>query len=196
MSQFPEVRRPDKEMADADARALLARGFAGRLGTVDAAGQPYVTPLLYVWDGSELWIHNTAARGHLRANVEANDRVCFEVDEAGPVFAYGRFECDTSVAYESVVIFGRIRVVADRDAKQAFCEALMAKYAPSGADRPAGFFPRLAQITVYAITPDRITAKRTPLPGIDEQWPARDRSATPDAVPPRNVAKTRLRKSI
>jgi len=118
MSASPDVRRPDKVMAEADARALLARGFAGRLASADAAGQPYVTPLLYVWDGAEIWVHNTAARGHLRANVEANDRVCFEVNEAGPVFAYGRFECDTGMAYESVVVFGRIRVVADRAAKQ------------------------------------------------------------------------------
>jgi nitroimidazol reductase NimA-like FMN-containing flavoprotein (pyridoxamine 5'-phosphate oxidase superfamily) len=183
MSQLPEVRRPDKVMEEVEARALLARGFAGRLGTADAAGQPYVTPLLYVWDDAEIWVHNTAARGHLRANIEANDRVCFEVDEPGPVFPYGRFECDTALAYESVVVFGRIRIVSDRAAKQGFCEALMAKYAPSGADRPAGFFPRLAQITVYAITPDRVTGKRTPLPALSEQWPAQDRSATPNARP-------------
>ena len=180
MSALPEVRRPDKVMEEPEARALLARGFAGRLGTADAAGQPYVTPLLYVWDGAEVWVHNTAARGHLRANVEANDRVCFEVDEPGPVFSYGRFECDTGMAYESVVVFGRIRVVADRAAKQGFCEALMAKYQPSEPSRPAGVFPRLAQISVYAIAVERITGKRTPLPAVSEQWPALDRTATPD----------------
>jgi hypothetical protein len=184
MSALPEVRRPDKQMGQAEAHALLARGFSGSLATVDADGQPYVTPLLYVWDGAEVWVHNTAARGHLRANIETNDRVCFEVDEAGPVFAYGRFECDTAVAYASVVVFGRIRVVDDRAAKQAFCEALMAKYGPADADRPAGFFPRLAQISVYAIAIDRITGKRTSLPAASEQWPALDRSATPDARAP------------
>ncbi len=103
----------------------------------------------------------------------------------GRSLPYGRFECDTGLAYQSVVVFGRIRVVADRNAKQGFCEALMAKYSPSDADRPAGFFPRLAQITVYAITLDRITAKRTPLPALNEQWPVKDCSATPDAVAPR-----------
>ena len=183
MSALREVRRPDKVMDETEARALLTRGFAGRLGTADAAVQPYVTPLLYIWDGAEIWVHNTAARGHLRANVEANTRVCFEVDETGPVFAYGRFECDTGMAYESVVAFGRIRIVADRAAKQGFCEALMAKYGPAETDRPPGFFPRLAQITVYAITPDRVTGKRTPLPALSEQWPAQDRSATPNARP-------------
>ena len=185
MSALPDVRRPDKEMTEAEARALLARGYAGQLGTADADGQPYVTPLLYVWDGAEVWVHNTAARGHLRANIEANDHVCFEVDETGPVFAYGRFECDTAIAYESAVVFGRIRIVADRAAKEGFCRALMAKYGPPETGRPEGFFPRLAQITVYAITPARITGKRTPLPALSEQWPALDRSMTPDARSPR-----------
>src|SRR6185312_11077706 len=129
MSATPAVRRTDKLMGDAEARALLARGFAGRLATVDAAGQPYVTPLLYVFDGAEIWLHNAAARGHLRGNIDANDRVCFEVDEPGAVFAYGRFECDTAIAYASVIAFGRIRVVEDRTAKEAFCRALMSKYA-------------------------------------------------------------------
>ena len=184
MSALPEVRRPDKAMGEEEAHALLARGFSGALASVDADGQPYVTPLLYVWDGTQVWVHNTAARGHLRANIEANDRVCFEVDEAGPVFPYGRFECDTSVAYESVVVFGRIRVVEGRAAKQGFCEALMAKYGPADASRLPGFFPRLAQISVYAITVDRLTAKRTPLPAVAEQWPALDRTATPAARAP------------
>ena len=49
---------------------------------------------------------------------------------------------------------------------------------------PAGLFPRLAQISVYAIGVERITGKRTPLPAVGEQWPALDRSATPDAVAP------------
>ncbi len=54
MSALPEVRRPDKAMAEAAAHALLARGFSGALASVDADGQPYVTPLLYVWDGSQV----------------------------------------------------------------------------------------------------------------------------------------------
>ena len=184
MSALGEVRRADKAMNEADTLALLARGAVGRLATVDASGQPYVTPLLYVWDGREVWLHNAIVPGHLRANIEANDRVCFEVDEPGPVFPYGRFECDTSIAYESAIVFGRLRVVDDRDAKEGFCRALMAKFAPGSGDRPPGFFPRLGQIAVYTIAAQRITGKRTPLPPLAEQWPALDRSGTPDARPP------------
>jgi nitroimidazol reductase NimA-like FMN-containing flavoprotein (pyridoxamine 5'-phosphate oxidase superfamily) len=62
-----------------------------------------VIPLLYVCIDNEIWVHNTAARGHLRANVETRRAVRFEIDEPGPVFPYGRFARDTSVAYQSII---------------------------------------------------------------------------------------------
>jgi len=183
MGSTPQVRRADKLMPEAAAREALARGFAGRLGTVGADGWPYVVPLLYVWMNGEIWVHNTRAPGHLRDNVEHEPRVCFEIDEAGEVFPYGRFECDTTVAYRSVLAFGRIRVVEEREQKQSFCDALMQKYAEPGWTRPKGFYPRLDQITVYAIAIERLTGKETPLPAAQDRWPAADHTKTPNAAP-------------
>lgn len=184
MSTPPRVRRTDRVLADEAARETLARGFCGRLATVGADGYPYCVPLLYVWMDGEVWVHNTRARGHLRANVEHDARVCFEVDEPGEVFAYGRFECNSTVAYRSVVLFGRIRVVEERPAKQRFCEALMAKYAKPDWDRPKGFFPRLDEITVYAVAVERLTGKALALPAAAQQWPAVDMTKSPNAKPP------------
>lgn len=183
MSTPPPVRRADRLMPDEAAHMLIARGHTGRLATVGPDGWPYIVPLLYVSIDGEIWVHNTRARGHLRSNVDHESRVCFEIDEPGEVFPYGRFECDTSIAYRSVIAFGRIRIVEDRDQKQRFCEALMAKYGDPGWERPPGFFPRLNQITVYAIAVERITGKETPLPPTQEQWPAADHTKTPDATP-------------
>jgi len=181
VSSPPPVRRTDKLMPDDAARAMLAAGHCGRLATVSADGAPYCVPLLYVWLDDEIFVHNTAARGHLRANVDHESRVCFEIDEPGEVFDYGRFECDVSIAHKSVIAFGRIRVVEDRSVKQRFCDQLMAKYHGRDVGRPKGFYPRLDEITVYAITVERLTGKETPLPPKAEQWPAMDRTKTPDA---------------
>jgi len=101
------IRRTDKVMPEAVAHEVLERGFCGRLSTVGPDGWPYIVPLLYIVRDGAIWVHNTAARGHLRVNVDHEPRVCFEVDEPGQVFPYGRFECDTTVEYRSVVIFGR-----------------------------------------------------------------------------------------
>ena len=97
------------------------------------------------------------------------------------VFDYGGFECDSGLAYRSVCLFGRIRIVADSAIKQQFCEALMAKYGKPESERPKGFFPRIDVITVYAIAVERMTGKEQPLPPLSEQWPAKDRTKTPNA---------------
>jgi uncharacterized protein len=178
----PQLRRQDRVIDDAEARALIARAYAGRLGTVSQDGWPYVVPLLHVFSGDEIGVHNTAARGHLRTNAQREPRVCFEVDEPIEVFDYGRFECDTGLAYRSAIAFGRIRIVDERAAKARFFDALMAKYG-TGAVRPKSFYPRLDDVTVYAIAVERMTGKYCPLPPVSEQWPALDRTKSPNARP-------------
>jgi len=170
-------------MAEGRAREVLERGFCGRLATVGEDGWPYCVPLLYVCMDGKIFVHNTRARGHLRANVDHESRVCFEVDEAGEVFPYGRFECDSTVAYASVVAFGRIRVEEDLAARRRFFDALMAKYAKADWERPKGFYPRIDQITLYAIAIERLSGKETPLPGAAQRWPAVDHTKSPNARP-------------
>ena len=177
----PPLRRADRAMPEPRAQAMLERGFCGRLATVGADGYPYCTPLLYVWMDGEIYLHTGSGRGHLRANVERESRVCFELDEPDQVFDYGRFECDSGLAYQSLIAFGKIRIVEARAVKQRFCEVLMTKYGKPDTSRPKGFFPRLDAITVYAITIERMTGKEMALPPLSEQWPAVDRTKTPNA---------------
>jgi nitroimidazol reductase NimA-like FMN-containing flavoprotein (pyridoxamine 5'-phosphate oxidase superfamily) len=182
MSAPPQVRRKDKLMSEERALAFLADGFCGRLATVGADGWPYCVPLLYVSLDCEIWVHNIAA-GHLRANIEHGKRVCFEIDDPGAVFDYGRFLCDSSVAYRSAVAFGTIREIADAAGRRRFFDALMTKYGRPDSGRPKGFYPRIDEVAVYAITIERITGKETPLPEVAEQWPAKDRTKSPHAKP-------------
>lgn len=183
MSGPPQIRRADRLIPEERARKTLADGYCGRLATIGADGYPYCVPLLYVAMEGEIWVHNARARGHLRTNVEHEARACFEIDQAGEVFPYGRFECDSSIGYVSVIAFGRIRVVEDEAAKQRFFEALMAKYAKPDWDRPKGFFPRMNEIAVYAMTIERLTGKEAPQFTVREQWPAVDRTKSPNARP-------------
>ena len=179
----PQLRRQDRVLGDAEARALLLRGYCGRIASVGADGWPYLVPLLYLFEEGEITVHNSAARGHFRLNVERESRVCFEVDEPVKVFDYGRFECDTGLAYRSAIAYGRIRIVEDRAAKSRFFDALLAKYGTGTPGRPQGFYPRLDEVTVYAIAVERLTGKHCPLPPLSEQWPALDRTKSPNARP-------------
>lgn len=185
----PSIRRADRVMPEAHIPEFIAQGYSGRLATVSEDGFPYCVPLLYVWMDGEVHLHTTAARGHLRANIDHDPRACFAIDEPEAVFDYGRFECDSGLAYRSVCLFGRIRIVDDGAVKQRFCERLMAKYRTPETTRPKGFFPRIDIITVYALAIERMTGKQTLLPPLSEQWPAVDQTRTPHAVPPPETLK-------
>jgi nitroimidazol reductase NimA-like FMN-containing flavoprotein (pyridoxamine 5'-phosphate oxidase superfamily) len=177
----PTMRRAERMIRFdvRDARRRLQRPT----GTIGIDGYPYCIPLLYVWMDGELYFHTTSAKGHLRTNINANPRVCFEMNQAEGVFDYGRFECDSGLAYRSVVVFGMIRVIEERERKQQFCEQLMAKYGKPETIRPKGFFPRINIITVYALSIERMTGKQQALPPLSEQWPNLDMTKTPNARP-------------
>src|SRR5258706_14991767 len=97
----PQLRRQDRTLDEADARELIARAYCGRVASIGADGWPYVVPLLHVFAGNEIGVHNAAPRGHFRLNVEREARVCFEVAEPVRGYEYGRIECDTGLAYRN-----------------------------------------------------------------------------------------------
>src|SRR5258708_1170132 len=176
-----QLNRADKVMGAAEIDAFLSTAFCGRTATIGADGFPYVVPNLFVWHDSTVFLHTARRSGHFAANVTNSDRVSFETDEAGVVFPYGNIECDTSVSYRSVVIFGRIRVV-DREAEAAeFFRRFMGKYAPADSwGREKGSFPRINATIVYAISREAITGKHGVLPAIGEQWPQKNKTLSPN----------------
>jgi uncharacterized protein len=180
-----QLRRADKVMTQEEVECLLARAFCGRSATVGADGYPYVVPNLFVWREGRVFLHTARYEGHFISNVRHCDRVSFEVDEPGQIFPYGHVECDTSVSYRSVIIFGRIRIVEDNAEKIRFYESFLAKYAPAESwDREKGSFPRLNSTVVYAITPEITTGKEGKLPALVDQWPNSNRlSGSPDWKP-------------
>jgi nitroimidazol reductase NimA-like FMN-containing flavoprotein (pyridoxamine 5'-phosphate oxidase superfamily) len=184
MSDAPSLRRTDKQMREDDCWDFLREAKVARVATVSADGFPYVTPLLHLVLDRAMWFHTTSALGHFRRNVDADGRACAVCDEPQAVYPYGRFECDTGLAYRSVVAFGTIEVVDDEARRVAFFDELMSRHADPAWNRPRSFYPRIADVTVYRMAVERITGKRTVLPAAQEQWPRSDRTMTPDAVPP------------
>ena len=178
------VRQPKEALSGDDVDRLLTGAFCGRTATVGEDGYPYISPNLFVWRGSQVYLHTPRHKGHFLANVRHSDKVSFEVDETGEIFPYGHVECDTSVSYKSVIIFGRIRTIENEDEKRGFFSAFLAKYAPKHSwGREIGSFPRLAGPIVYAITPEMITGKCSGLPAVSERWPSQNNTLSPGWMP-------------
>ena len=176
-----QLRRADKVMTADEVDAFMSNAFCGRTATIGADGYPYVVPNLFVWHQRTVFLHTTRQPGHFAANVRHCNRVSFEVDEPGEVFPYGHIECDTSVSYRSVVLFGRIRIIERDDEAAAFFTRFMTKYAPADSwGREVGSFPRIPATIVYAITPEVVTGKHGVLPPLAERWPARNKTLSPE----------------
>ncbi|HEX2863058.1 MAG TPA: pyridoxamine 5'-phosphate oxidase family protein [Deinococcales bacterium] len=179
-----QLRRQDKAMTEGEAAGLLASAFCGRTGTLGPDGFPYVVPNLFVFRDGRVYLHTGRVEGHFLANVRFHDRVSFEVDEPGEIFPYGPVECDTSVSFRSVIVFGRIRIVDDPDEIIAFYRAFMEKYAPGDSwGREKGSFPRTGATVVYAITPEKITGKEGRLPVPAGRWTAANGPVLDPATP-------------
>ena len=67
----PQLRCQDRVLGDPEARELIARCYCGRLATVGDDRWPYIVPLLHLFSGDEIGLHNSAARVHLRTTWSA-----------------------------------------------------------------------------------------------------------------------------
>jgi uncharacterized protein len=182
MSQA-QLRRKDREMSADEVEALLHRLPLAYFATVGPEGEPYVVPNLFVYEERHVYLHTAAASGHFGRNVDQDPRISFSATEMGQVFPYGRFECDTSAGYASVIGFGRVQRLGDADAKARFFDRFLTKYADPTWARPKSFYPRLDDVAVYAVVIERLTGKKSPAVPVEQQWPAQDRTKSPGAVP-------------
>lgn len=73
------LRRAQLAMTPAEVDEFLATERTCRVATVDAEGQPHVSPLWFVWDGAVIWLC-TLVRSRRFADVRRNPRVSLVVD--------------------------------------------------------------------------------------------------------------------
>ena len=126
---------PIRWMTQEDACRFLAEQTEGRLATCDSAGQPYITPLNYLYRDGKLYFHSRLT-GRKLDNLAGNNRVCFEVSETAKIVVSNDRPCACSTRYKSVLIFGAARVVSDDAEKAALLNLLVERYAAGQAFEP------------------------------------------------------------
>ncbi|MGQ3684130.1 MAG: pyridoxamine 5'-phosphate oxidase family protein [Candidatus Loosdrechtia sp.] len=159
--QYNLVRRKDKEITDRnEIEEILTTALVGRLGTC-AQGIPYIVPVNFTYDKetSSIFLH-CANEGRKLDNIRTNRNVCFEVEDVKNVMVR-QPTCGSSVAYRSVIVFGLIEIVTDREAKNSALEKLADKYAPQNPKVPfTGAM--LNRTNVLKIEIGEVTGKRSP----------------------------------
>lgn len=150
-----EMRRSDRALSEEDAREILGKALYGVLSTVTPDGQPYGVPVSYGYDGERIVFHCALGVGQKLMDIEAEPRVCFTV--VGDVETLpGKF----STKYESAVVIGRARELADREDKKTALHLLIDKYSSDFQERGSKYIDNAVDKTcVVEISIDQITGK-------------------------------------
>lgn len=119
-----KMRRSDRLMSTEEAEKILEGGNYGILCTVDQDGQPYGTPLHYVYCEGNIYFH-AATEGTKLDNIRHNPNVCFTVVTSAKVEPE-KF----STIYESVMAFGKASLTNDAEKVKMLME-LVKKYSPA-----------------------------------------------------------------
>ena len=123
---FRAIRKKKNEMDIEAAKALLLSGRRGVFAINGDNGYPYAIPINYVYDADDgkIYFHGAKA-GHKIDAIRTCDKVCFTVygNETVKEEAWAPF-------MQSVVVFGRCRLVEPGERAVALLKKFAMKYYP------------------------------------------------------------------
>jgi nitroimidazol reductase NimA-like FMN-containing flavoprotein (pyridoxamine 5'-phosphate oxidase superfamily) len=155
--RLPEYAQDDKWIVE-----FLKKSTIGHIAT-RWDEQPFITPSTFWYDEDqhEIIFHSNVA-GRIRANSERHPEACFETSEYGQ-FLPSNIALEFSMQYESVIAFGKIRILEDEGEKRRGLYSLIEKYFPGM--RPGEEYrpitgKELNRTSVYAIRIESWSGKR------------------------------------
>ncbi len=151
---FRKMRRIKQQISDEECIRVLKEQPRGVLSMLGDDGYPYGIPLdhLYMEDG-HIYFHG-AKEGHKIDAISGCDKVSYCVYDQGY-----RKEGEWALNINSVVVFGRIRIVEDEEKKKEICIKLLKKFSDDEAyieHEMKNAFPR---VNCLELIPEHMTGK-------------------------------------
>ena len=124
---FRSMRRFKQQISQQDCDQVLTEQWRGVLSLLGDDGYPYGVPMdfLYDPDKKRIYFHGALA-GHKIDAIRRYDKASFCVIDQGT-----RKEGDWALYFNSVIVFGRIRVIEDRQTTIDVARRLGLKYFPT-----------------------------------------------------------------
>lgn len=153
---FRPMRRAKRTISDEDARSLLAKGRRATLAVNGDDGYPFAFPIDYRFDAdaNKIYFHGAKAGQKVDA-LRRSDKVCLTV------MGNERLEDSEWAPYvQSVVVFGRCRLVDDAAKTEAEVRRLALKYYPSAEEVERELEKYLSAVQLYEIEIEHLTGKQ------------------------------------
>lgn len=119
---FRKMRRELQSLSEALNEEILKTASSGILAVMGDEEYPYTVPLSYAYVDGKIYFH-CALEGHKIDAVRKHEKVSFCVVEQDEVMPE-----ELTTYFRSVVVFGKIRIIEERDEKRRALQHLGAKY--------------------------------------------------------------------
>ena len=150
---FRRMRRFKQQLSDEECIRILKEEKRGVLAFAGDDGYPYAVPMNFVYDGEKIFFH-CAPEGHKIDAIQACDKVSFCVFQQGE-----KREDDWAYYVRSVIVFGRARLLTDREEIMEKCRLLALKYYPNAEDVEEELKKDGHRVAMIELTIEHMTGK-------------------------------------
>jgi uncharacterized protein len=158
------MRKKDREISDeAEIKEILEKGQICHLALCDG-DQPYIIPMNYgiEWVKPLKIYFHCGTEGRKLDIINKNNKACFELDVDNE-FIMGKLACSCSFNYRSIIAFGTIEIITDREEVIKGLDIIMKQY--TGKSEYEYNETALKLTTVLEMTISELTGKRKMVKG-------------------------------
>ena len=151
--EFRKMRRIKQQLSETEVIEILERGSEGVLGVIGNEGYPYTVPVNYLYRDGKIIFHGAKA-GHKFDSMKENNKVSFCVIDKDDVVGE-----ELTTYYSSVIAFGRVRILEDREEKIESVKALSLKYTDNIDKINASIEKEFPALACFEIEIEHLTGK-------------------------------------
>lgn len=147
------MRRHKQELSKEECMEILTNEPRGVLALLGDDDYPYALPMSHVYVDGKIYFHG-AMEGHKNDAVKRCDKVSYCVMDKG-----FRKDGDRWYTFKSVIVFGKIRILTDKDEKIDKLTYLGDKFFPTHEETVSEINRMLDRTEVFEITIEHMSGK-------------------------------------
>lgn len=152
---FRKMRRNRQMLNQEESISILEKMTNGVLAVCGDDGYPYAVPVSYVYSNGKILFHS-AISGHKIDAMKRSEKVSFCVVEQDDVKA-----AEFTTYFRSVIVFGKARIITEREEKLAGLRLLAGKYSPGEAGTDAEIARGINHLHIVEIDIEHLTGKES-----------------------------------
>lgn len=152
---FRPMRREKQSLSLKECELILESATSGVLALSGDNDYPYAVPLSYVYTSGKIYFH-CAKSGHKIDAISRNNKASFCVIAQDNVIPE-----KYTTYFKSIIVFGKIRILTNKNEKRSAIEKLAEKYSPhiSSEDRKKAIDKDYPPLCMLELTIEHISGK-------------------------------------